>query len=312
MKEDFVMKKDLLSISDLSTEDILGILELTSKVKSDKARYSDALKGKCIGLIFQKPSNRTRVSFEIGMVQLGGYAVYLGPSEIEMGVRESVKDVACVLSRYLDGIVARTYKHEDVKELANFAKVPVINGLSDVAHPCQALSDIFTIKERFGTFKGITLSYIGDGNNVLNSLMCASAKVGLDIKIATPKGYEPNKKVVEYAKAFARESGSRIEFSNDPKSAARDANVIYTDVWVSMGQEKEYKKRISSFKDFQVNGKILKLAKDGCLIMHCLPAHRGQEITDSVIDSKNSVVYDQAENRMHAEKAILLMFLGKR
>ncbi len=303
------MKKDLISIECLETQDIFGILDLTEKVKSDKARYADALKGKSIGLIFQKPSNRTRVSFEIGMVQLGGHALYLGPDEIDMGGRESVKDVACVLSRYLDGIVARTYKHGDVKELAKYAAIPVINGLSDRAHPCQALADIFTIKEKFGAFKKATLCYIGDGNNVLNSLMCAAAKVSLDMKIATPKGYEPDKEIIGIAKQFAKEHGSRIEISNDPKAAAKDADVVYTDVWVSMGQEKNAKGRIKAFKNFQVNDSLMKSAKKGCLVMHCLPAHRGQEITDAVIDSKNSIVYDQAENRMHTEKAILLKLL---
>lgn len=305
------MKKDLLTIGDLTAEDILELLDLAAKVKKDKAVYSDALKGKSLGLIFQKPSNRTRVSFEIGMVQLGGYAIYLGPNEINMGARESVKDVACVLARYLDAIVARTYKHEDIEELAKFAKVPVVNGLSDLAHPCQALSDIFTVKEKLGTFKGITLAYVGDGNNVLNSLMSASAKVGLDIKIATPKGYEPDKRITTIAKGFAKESGSSIEISNDPNQAAESADVIYTDVWVSMGQEKEREKRVKTFKDFQVNDKLLKNAKKVCLVMHCLPAHRGEEITDSVLDSKNSIVYDQAENRMHVEKAILLKLLGR-
>ena len=305
------MKKDLLAINDLTEPEINAILDLAGKVKKDKAEYSLALKGKCIGLIFQKPSNRTRVSFEIGMVQLGGYAIYLGPNEIVMGVRESVKDVACVLSRYLDGIVARTYKHEDVTELAKYADVPVINGLSDLAHPCQGLSDIFTIKEKFGTFKGIKLSYIGDGNNVLNSLMCASAKVGLDMAVATPKGYEPAKKAVEATKSVAGKTGSRIEFYNDPKAAVKGADIIYTDVWVSMGQEKEAKSREKAFKDFQVNDIIVKMAKPGCLVMHCLPAHRGQEIADSVIDSKKAIIYDQAENRMHVEKAILLKLLGK-
>ena len=303
------MKKNLISIEDLKTQDLLDILDLTKEVKADKAKYAAALAGKCIGLTFQKPSNRTRVSFEIGMVQLGGYAIYLGPGEIDMGVRESVKDVACVLSRYLDGIVARTYKHEDLKELAKHATVPVINGLSDRAHPCQALSDIFTIKEKAGTFKGVTLAYVGDGNNVLNSLMAAAAKVGLDMKIATPKGYEPAKDVVEIAGSFAKASGSKLELCNDPKEAAEGADIIYTDVWISMGQEKEAKKRMKAFKDFQVNDKLIKIAGKGCLVMHCLPAHRGQEITDSVIDSKNSIVYDQAENRMHAEKAILLRLL---
>lgn len=304
------MKKDLLSINDLTSRDIQDILELTAMVKKDKAKYADSLKGKSIGLIFQKPSNRTRVSFEIGMVQLGGHAIYLGPHEIDMGVREAVKDVACVLSRYLEGIVARTYKHSDVEDLARHATVPVINGLSDFAHPCQGLTDIFTIKERFGAFKGIKLAYVGDGNNVLNSLMLASAKVGLDISIATPKGYEPEKKAMALAKAAAGGSGSAMEFTNDPRRAVKDADAIYTDVWVSMGQEKEAANRKKVFKGFQINDGLMKLAKKRCLVMHCLPAHRGDEITDSVIDSKNSVVYDQAENRMHTEKAILLKLLG--
>ncbi len=303
-------KRDLLSLSGLSPEHIEGILELARKIKKDKAEYADSLKGKAIGLIFQKPSNRTRVSFEIGMVQLGGYAIYLGPSEIGMGGRESVKDVAKVLSRYLDCLVARTYKHADVELLATHATVPVINGLSDYAHPCQALSDIFTIKEKFGTFKGIVLSYIGDANNVLNSLMCASAKVGLNLKVATPKGYEPDKKAVDVAKKFALLSGSGIEFSHDPVLCAKGADVVYTDVWVSMGQEKESVKRLNDFKGFQINDDIMKVTNKNCLVMHCLPAHRGDEITDSVIDSKNSVVYDQAENRMHIQKAILLKTLA--
>jgi ornithine carbamoyltransferase len=302
-------KKDLLSIGDLSTDEINEILDLGKKVKKDKQQYAESLKGRSIGLIFQKPSNRTRVSFEIGMVQLGGYAIYLGPSEIGMGGRESVKDVARVLSRYLDGLVARTYKHADVEDLAKHATVPVVNGLSDYAHPCQALSDIFTIKEKFGTFKGITLSYIGDANNVLNSLMCVSAKVGLDVTIATPKGYIVDKRAQDAAKKYSNISGSKIEFSHNPKLAAKEADIVYTDVWVSMGKEKEEKKRIRDFSGFQINDGIMKLTNKNCLVMHCLPAHRGDEITDSVIDSKNSVVYDQAENRMHIQKAILLALL---
>ena len=305
------MKKDIISIQDLEPKVIADIIDLTDEIKSNRAKYADSLKGKSIGLIFQKPSNRTRVSFEIGMVQLGGHAIYLGPNEIAMGKRESTKDVAAVLSRYLSGIVARTYKHDDVLDLAKYATVPVINGLSDRAHPCQALGDIFTIKEKFGGFEGITLSYIGDGNNVLNSLMCAAAKVGLAMKVAAPKGYEPAKELVKIARSFASVSGAKLEFSNDPKWAAKDADIIYTDVWVSMGQEKESKKREWVFKKFQVNGALMKLAKRNCLVMHCLPAHRGHEITDSVIDSKNSIIYDQAENRMHVQKAILLMLLGK-
>jgi ornithine carbamoyltransferase len=244
------------------------------------------------------------------MVQLGGYAIYLGPSEIGMGGRESVKDVAKVLSRYLDCLVARTYKHSDLEEMAKYATVPVINGLSDLAHPCQALSDIFTVKEKFGTFKGVTLAYVGDANNVLYSLMCASAKAGLNIKAATPKNYEPLKKCVESAKKYAAESGSSIEFTHDPVAAAKGADIVYTDVWVSMGQEKEAAKRMKAFKGFQVNDALMKLTNKNCLVMHCLPAHRGDEITDSVIDSKNSVVYDQAENRMHIQKAVLLKLLA--
>jgi ornithine carbamoyltransferase len=305
------MKKDLLSVAELSTQDILRIIDLAAKVKNNRERYEKMLSGKSLGLVFQKPSNRTRVSFEVGMVQLGGHAMYLSPNEIDMGGRESVKDVACVLARYLDCIVARVFKHDDVKDLGKFARVPVINGLSDTEHPCQALTDIFTIKERFGTFKGIKLAYIGDGNNVLSSLMCAAAKVGLHIKIATPKGYEPTKKMVDLAKKIAKKSRSKIEFFNDPKKAVAGADVVYTDVWVSMGQEKETTKREKDFKDFQVNDRLMRLANKGCLAMHCLPAHRGMEITDSVIDSKRSIVYDQAENRMHTQKAILLLLLKK-
>ncbi len=303
------MKEDLISIQSLEASDISAILSLTENVKADRARYAETLKGKSLGLIFQKPSNRTRVSFEIGMAQLGGNVIYLGPDEIDMGGRESVKDVACVLSRYLDGIVARNYNHDDIKELALYANVPVINGLSDLAHPCQALSDLFTIKEKFGSFKGITLAYVGDGNNVLNSLMVACAKVGLDIKVASPKGYEPDKRITNIAVKFAEQSGSKVMISNDPALAAKGADVIYTDVWVSMGQEKDTKKRLKAFKGYQINDTLMKAAKKGCLVMHCLPAHRGQEITDSVIDSENSIVYDQAENRLHVQKAILLKLL---
>ena len=303
------MKKDLLSIRDLETKDIHDIIKLAADIKANSAKYSNALKGKSIGLIFQKPSNRTRVSFEIGMFQMGGHSIYLGSSELGMGGRESVKDVACVLSRYLNGIIARTYKHDVLEELAKHASIPIINGLSDLAHPCQSLGDMFTIKEKFGTLKGVTLAYIGDGNNVLNSLMAVAAKLGVDMKVATPKGYEPNVEMVRRARAVARESGSKIEISNDPRKAARDADVLYTDVWVSMGQEKQAARRVRAFKDYQLNDKLLKSAKTLAAVMHCLPAHRGQEITDSVMDSNHSIVYDQAENRMHVQKAILLKLL---
>ena len=303
------MKKDLLSIQDISAEDIIGILDKARDVKANSAKYSDALKSKSIGLIFQKPSNRTRVSFEIGMFQLGGHTIYLGSSEIGMGGRESVKDVACVLSRYLNGIVARTYKHEVVEELAKYASIPIINGLSDRAHPCQALGDLFTIREKFGKLDGLKVAYIGDGNNVLNSLMLASLKLGVSVSVATPKAYSPDDKILKLAMAVARSSGAKLDISNDPIKAAIGADVLYTDVWVSMGQEKEAAKRIKAFKSFQLNDGIVKKAKTGCAVMHCLPAHRGQEITDSIMDSKHSIVYDQAENRMHVQKAVLLKLL---
>ena len=303
------MKKDLLSIQDIPTKDIIGILDLACDVKADGAKYSDALKAKSIGLIFQKPSNRTRVSFEIGMFQLGGHTIYLGSSEIGMGGRESVKDVACVLSRYLNGIVARTHEHEVVEELAEYASIPIINGLSDRAHPCQALGDVFTIREKFGKFDGLKLAYIGDGNNVLNSLMLAALKLGISVSVATPKAYGPDGKILKLAAIAARSSGAKLDISNDPLRAAKCADVLYTDVWVSMGQEKEAAKRIRAFKSFQINDDIVKKAKPGCAVMHCLPAHRGQEITDSVMDSKHSIVYDQAENRMHVQKAVLIKLL---
>lgn len=303
------MKKDLLSIKDLGNQEIFEIINLAEDIKANSAKYMDELKGKSIGLIFQKPSNRTRVSFEIGMFQLGGHSIYLGSSEIGMGGRESVKDVACVLSRYLNGIVARTYKHEVLEELARYSSVPIINGLSDLAHPCQALGDIFTIEEKLGTLKRVTISYIGDGNNVLNSLMHLAAKLGVNMKVATPRNYEPDKEMVKTARSFAAKSGSVIEISNDPRKAAKDADVLYTDVWVSMGQEKEAAKRLKAFKNFQLNDKLAKLAKKTHIVMHCLPAHRGQEISDSVMDSRHSIVYDQAENRMHVQKAILLKLL---
>jgi len=303
------MKKDLLSIQDISAKDIVGILDLARDVKANSSKYADTLKSKSIGLIFQKPSNRTRVSFEIGMFQLGGHTIYLGSSEIGMGGRESVKDVACVLSRYLNGIVARTYKHEVVEELAKSASIPIINGLSDRAHPCQALGDVFTIREKFGKLDGLTLAYIGDGNNVLNSLMFAALKLGISVNVATPKAYAPDGEILKLAKTAAGSSGARLDISNDPVKAASGADVLYTDVWVSMGQEKEAARRIKAFKSFQLNDGIIRKAKPGCAVMHCLPAHRGQEITDSVMDSKHSIVYDQAENRMHVQKAVLIKLL---
>ncbi|MDD5432617.1 MAG: ornithine carbamoyltransferase [Candidatus Omnitrophica bacterium] len=291
--------KDLISIKDLSTKEIEGIFSLTDKLKANKLKFAKALSGQTIALIFQKPSNRTRVSFEVGMFQLGGNSIYLSPGEINLGVRETIHDVAKTLSRYVQGIVLRTFGHENVLEMAKHADIPVINGLSDFSHPCQGLADIYTAKEKLKTLKGKTLTYLGDGNNVCNSLIFICSKVGMNINVATPKGYEPQAK------------GATLKLFNNPIDAAKDADVLYTDVWASMGQEKEAQERKKIFKDFQINSNLLKLAKKDCLVMHCLPAHRGEEITSDVIDSKNSVVFDEAENRMHVQKAVLIKLLGE-
>ncbi|MDP2043998.1 MAG: ornithine carbamoyltransferase [Candidatus Omnitrophota bacterium] len=305
------MKKDLISIKDLTSKEIDELFNLAVKLKKNKKRFSKALAGKTLALIFQKPSNRTRVSFEVGMYQLGGNSLYLAPQEINLGVRESIKDVARTLSRYVDGIVIRTFEHKNCLDLARWASVPVINGLSDFSHPCQALADIFTIKENLKGLKNITLAYVGDGNNVCNSLLFAAAKTGMNLSVATPKGYSPSEEVVRQALLIAEGSGSRIKITEDPFSAVIAAQVVYTDVWASMGQEDEINKRKIIFKDFQINAKLLTNAAPGVLVMHCLPAHRGEEITDEVMDSKNSVIFDQAENRMHVQKAILIKLLGK-
>jgi ornithine carbamoyltransferase len=302
------MKKDLISVGDLNSKEIEGIFALTDQLKKNKSKFNKDLAGKTLALIFQKPSNRTRVSFEVGMYQLGGYSLYLSPGEISLGVRESIKDVAKTLSRYIDGIVLRTFEHKNVIEMAKYADIPVINGLSDFSHPCQALADVYTIKEKLKKLKGKILAYVGDGNNVCNSLLYTCAKAGLNMNVATPRGYEPDGGVLEAARVMAKDA--KINLFHDPKPAVKNSDVIYTDVWASMGEEKEAQKRKKLFKDFQLNKKLVNLAKKGVLIMHCLPAHRGEEITDEVIDSKNSVVFDQAENRMHVQKAILIKLLG--
>ncbi len=306
------MKKDLVSIKDLNLKDIENIFALTDELKNKSKNFSSSLAGKTLGLIFQKPSNRTRVSFEVGVFELGGYSIYLSPDDIKLGVRESTKDIAKVLSRYLSGIVARTFSHEHILELARYASIPVINGLSDLTHPCQGLSDLYTIKEKKGDFKGLKLAYIGDGNNVLHSLLYGCAIVGLNLSIATPIGYEPSSKILKETKELARKTKTDILISHNPVQTAEEADIIYTDVWTSMGQEKEYQERLKAFNNFQINSALLKKAKKDCLVMHCLPAHRGEEITDEVIDGKHSIVYDQAENRLHVQKAILILLLGKK
>lgn len=304
------MKKDFISIKDLALKEIEDIFALTDELKKDRGKFSSVLSGKTLALIFQKPSNRTRVSFEVGMYQLGGNSLYLAPHEINLGVRESIEDVAKTLSRYVDAIVLRTFEHKNILEMAEFSGVPVINGLSDFSHPCQALADVYTIKEKLKNLNNKTLAYVGDGNNVCNSLLLACSKVGMNVNVAAPKGYEPQKNVLLDAKAIAKQQKTSVNLFHSAPQAVKGADVIYTDVWASMGQEKEAKARRKAFKKFQVNRKLMQLAKEKVLIMHCLPAHRGEEITGDVIDSKNSIVFDQAENRMHVQKAILIKLLA--
>ncbi|MGD9014646.1 MAG: ornithine carbamoyltransferase [Candidatus Omnitrophota bacterium] len=304
------MKKDLISIKDLTRKDLADIFSLTDALKKKPDRFSNALRGKILTLIFQKPSCRTRVSFEVGMYQLGGNSLYLGPDQIKLGLRESTGDISRTLSRYVDGIALRTFAHKNILQMAEYASIPVINALTDLLHPCQALADIYTMREKFSDLKKITLAFIGDGNNVCHSLLYGCSKVGFNLNIATPKGYSPKDTIIRQAKSFAKISGAKINIFNQAEQAARGADVIYTDVWASMGQENESKVRINRFRQFQVNQKLVSLAKSKCLIMHCLPAHRGEEITDEVIDCSNSIVFDQTENRLHVQKAILILLLG--
>ena len=305
------MKKDLISIKDLSFKEIESIFLLTDKLKKNKNKFSQILKGKTIALLFQKPSNRTRVSFEVGMFQLGGNALYLSPSEINLGVRESIADVSKTLSRYVDGIVLRTFEHKNCLEMALASTVPVINGLSDFSHPCQALADLYTVREKYKNLKNITLAYVGDGNNVCNSLLFICAKLGVNIKVGAPQGYKPDEAVLSAAQEIAGKNHASVKLFHNVFDAVKEADVIYTDVWTSMGQEEETKARKEIFKDFQVNAHLVGLANKDVIIMHCLPAHRGEEITGDVLDSKNSVVFDQAENRMHVQKAVLIKLLRR-
>jgi ornithine carbamoyltransferase len=302
-----------LSIGNLTTDELWGLLHLARDLKAEwqAGANKPILKGMVLGMVFQKPSLRTRVSFEMGMIQLGGAAMYLSPNEIQLGKRESVADVARVLSRYVQGIMARVFAHRDIEQLAQYASVPVINGLSDYAHPCQGLADIFTVWERYGELGGRKLVFVGDGNNVANSLLFACAKLGMDVAVASPPGYEPHPGVVRLALQFAAEAGSRVEISNSPDKTVHGADVIYTDVWASMGQEAEAELRRARFAGFQVNEALVARARSDAVVMHCLPAHRGEEITDGVADGAQSLLFDQAENRMHAQKAILAELLGR-
>lgn len=301
--------KHVISIGDVAG-DVVGLFEKSSELKDEakKGVFRKGLANKILAMIFEKASTRTRVSFEVAMAQMGGYAIYLDEAQTQLFRGESLKDTAITLSRYVDGIVMRARHHQDVVEVARHAEVPVINGLTDLEHPCQILADLFTIKEKLG-FKGTRLAYVGDGNNVCNSLVLGSSMVGLDISVGCPKGYEPDQEILAAALKNAARNKSSVNVVNDPTIAVRGADVVYTDVWISMGQEKEEKARLKVFRRFQVNSELLKNA-DEPLIMHCLPAHRGLEITDEVLDGPNSIVFDQAENRLHVQKALLLHLLG--
>ncbi|HON83644.1 MAG TPA: ornithine carbamoyltransferase [Caldisericia bacterium] len=302
--------RDLLSLYDFTKEEIEEFLKSgeTLKIKSKIGENSPVLAGKKLGLIFEKPSTRTRVSFEVAMYELGGHAIYLSSNELQLRRGETIADTARVLSRYLDGIMARVFFHKDIVELAKFADVPVINGLSDMFHPCQVLGDFLTIKEKRGRLEGIKLTYLGDGNNVCHSLMLGGVKMGMQIVVSTPKEYMPDKEVINWVKEDEKKYKGEVLFIEDPNEAIKGSDVVYTDVWVSMGQEdSETKKKILS--PYQVNEKIVKNAKKDFIFMHCLPAHRGEEVVDEVIDGENSVVFDQAENRLHIQKGILSLLL---
>ncbi|WP_027408938.1 ornithine carbamoyltransferase [Anoxybacteroides tepidamans] len=304
--------KDLLTLVDLSSEEIHHLLTLASELKQkqlSKEAYKP-LTGKTLAMIFEKPSTRTRVSFEVGMAQLGGHALYLNSNDLQLGRGETIADTARVLSQYVDAIMIRTFAHSKIEELAQYASVPVINGLTDDDHPCQALADLLTIYEVKKKLKGIKLVYVGDGNNVAHALMIAAAKVGMDCVVACPVGYEPKGEYVNAALLAAEQTGATVKVTHDPVEAVQDADVIYTDVWTSMGQEQESKQRLAVFQPFQVNEQLVEQAKEDYMFLHCLPAHRGEEVTAGVIDSTHSYVFEQAGNRLHVQKAILTSLLS--
>lgn len=304
------VERDLISVLDFTPEEATNLLELTALMKWRPQDFSDALVGKQLVLFFEKPSLRTRLTFEAGMAQLGGTSIFVDQTHERLGKREPLCDVAHNLERWISGVVLRTFAHDTIAELAEHASIPVINALSDVEHPCQAFADFFTLHERFGDVRAVKLAYVGDGNNVAHSLMLAAATLGSHIVVATPKGYEPISAVVDAAQALAAETGATIELTHDPIAAVAGANAAYTDVWASMGQEDEADERAKIFAPYQVNEKLMSHARANAVFMHCLPAHRGDEVTASVIDSPQAIVFDQSENRLHVQKAILLTLLG--
>jgi ornithine carbamoyltransferase len=299
--------RDFLRVNDWAPDELLFVLELADRLKARQREHIDHrhLEGRTLGMIFQKPSTRTRVSFEAGMFHLGGTALYLAAGDLQLGRGETIKDTARVLSRYLDGIMIRTFAQADVDELAAHADIPVINGLTDEFHPCQALADVMTIRERLGEFDGVRVVYLGDGNNVCHSLMVACAKLGMDFVAATPEGYEPDETVVGWAREAAEASGGSVELAYDPRAAAQSADVLYTDVWTSMGQEEEHDRRVRDLEAYRIDDGLVALASERAIVLHCLPAHYGEEITEEVLYGPRSAVWDQAENRLHSQKALL-------
>lgn len=304
--------RHFISIHDITTEEFHALLDLAIRLKKEtKAGIAHPiLKGKSLGMIFTKSSTRTRISFEVGMYQLGGHPLYLNANDMQLGRGESIYDTANVMSRFVDGIMIRTFAHQDVLDLAKYGTVPVINALTDYLHPCQAMADLMTVYEHKGKLEGLKLAYVGDGNNVAHSLLYACAKAGMHMSVATPKGYACAEEVVENAKADAKETGSRILITNDPEEAVAGADVVCTDTWTSMGQEAEKAERVKIFKDYQVNAALFAKSKEDSVFIHCLPAYRGYEVTEDVIDGPRSIIFDEAENRLHAQKAILATLMA--
>jgi ornithine carbamoyltransferase len=305
-----VMPRDFLSVDDLSATELHSVVSLAARMKTEPRLHADALAGRSVALIFEKSSTRTRVSFEVGVAQLGGHPVTLSSSDLQLGRGETIEDTGRVLSRYVDAIVLRTFEQERLEALAGAADVPVVNALSNFEHPCQALADLLTIEERLGSPQGRVLTFVGDGNNVAHSLLLAGAKAAMTVRVATPVGFEPIPQVVERAEEIAAETGGSIEVGTDPAAAATGAHVLYTDVWASMGQEAEAEERALIFRPYQLNESLIALADPDVLVMHCMPAHRGDEISDGAIDGERSVVVEQAENRLHTEKSLLVFLLG--
>jgi ornithine carbamoyltransferase len=303
--------EDFIEIHDYSAADVHHLFELAQHIKQNPKNYRDALAGQTLAMIFEKSSTRTRVSFEAGMFQLGGHALFLSARDIQLGRGEPIYDTAKVLSRYVDGIMARTFAHKTVTDLAEYASIPVINGLTDLSHPCQAMTDYFTAWEHLGDLQGKKIAYIGDGNNMAHSLMFGASKVGMDIAVATPGSYAPDPMIVAQAKADADHAGTKVIVTTSIDEAVKDADVVETDVWASMGQEAEAQKRQKDFENWQVSARVMSLAKPSAIFMHCLPAHRGEEVAAEVIDSPQSVIYDEAENRLHVQKAILVALMKR-